>query len=373
MALDTATNVSRPRVVEVDDATDLVEFCYDQGWTDGLPVVPPTPERVAAALDATGLAPDEVLCTYEERRREVTVEHVAVNAVMAGCRPEYTAVVVALTEALANAYGVHAANATTGGAAIAFFVNGPIRLELGMNSRGNVLGPGNRPNSTIGRALRLVMINAFGSVPGAGNEALVPANGRPILDRATVGQPGKYACYHVVENEEDFPTLLPLHVERGFAAGQDVVTVFGTVGHLQISAHHESSAEEIVDTIAHYLVHSGRLNQSNVCGLVIPPESAEIFVRDGWTKADIRNAVYEGTKRSVAWVRRNGWTLSGGMLDRRGAAVLPGDDERYAAIAKSPDDVLVAVAGGPAGAFIHALFQYGASVSSREIRRPKEA
>ena len=359
---------------DVDEKTDLIEFCYDQGWTDGLPVVPPTPEKVAAAVAATGRAPDELVCVYPERRREVRVEHIAVNAVMAGCRPEYTPVVIAIVEAMASdSFGMHPCCSTTGGAAVAFVVNGPIRTALGMNCRGNVFGPGNRANSTIGRAVRLVQINALGSVPGAGNEALSEGPSRPILDRATMGQPGKYAGYHIAENEEDYPSLRPVHVERGFSAEQSVVTVFGSAGHLQISVHHESTAREISDTLSHYLVNSGRLNRQSSCMIVIPPESAEIFVRDGWTKANIRQALFDGTKRSVAWVKQNGWTLSGGMMDRRGSSVLPGDEELQAAISRSPDEVIVVVAGGPAGAFVHALFQYGAGVESREIQVPKEA
>jgi len=367
------TAVHRPATLEVDDGVDPIEFCYEQGWTDGLPVVPPTPAKVAAALAATGRAPDELVCRYVERERDVTVEHVAVNAVMAGCRAEYTPVVVAIVEAIGSDDGLHALNATTGGSALGFIVNGPVRAALGMNWRGNVFGPGNRANSTIGRAVRLVQINALGSVPGAGNEGAGGDRGRPILDRATMGQPGKYACYHIVENEDDFPSLRPLHVERGFAPEQSVVTVFGTGGHVQWSVHHEATADAIVGTLAHYMVHSGQLRRAGFCVVVIPPENAEIFVRDGWSKADIRRALHERTTRSVAWAKRNGWTLTGGLMDRRGAEVLSGDEEREVAIAGSPDDILVAVAGGPAGAFVHGLFPYAGGVVSREIRLPKEA
>jgi hypothetical protein len=359
--------------LRIDEGIDPVEFCYEQGWTDGLPVVPPTPEKVAAAVDASGRASDEVVCTYPERQRDLTVGHVAANAVMAGCRPEYVPVVVAIVEAMAtDAFGLHAANATTGGSAVGFIVNGPVRTALGMNCRGNVLGPGNRANSTIGRAVRLVQINGLGSVPGAGNEALVAPGGRPILDRATLGQPGKYAGYHIVENEEDYPTLRPLHVERGFSPEQSVVTVFATAGHVQMSIHHEPAAEDIVATVCHHLVGGDRLSRSGYCTLVIPPESADMFVRDGWTKGDIRRAVFDGSSRSVAWVKRHGGSLTGGLMDRRGASVLPGDEDVTVAAAGSPDDILVVVSGGPAGAFVHALFPYG-GMASRQIRIPKES
>ena len=227
---------------DAESLDDAIELCFERGWTDGLPVVPPTPEKVARFVEASGRKPDEVVCEYPSRNRVVSVEKVAINAVMAGCRPEYLPVVLAIVEAMGDeAFGLHAANATTGGSAVGFVVNGPVRKRLGMNFRGNVLGPGNRANSTIGRAVRLTQINAMGSVPGAGNES--PSDPRPILDRTTVGQPGKYAGYHIPENEEDYPALRPLHVERGFAPEDDVVTVFASSGHIQISVHAEPSAE----------------------------------------------------------------------------------------------------------------------------------
>lgn len=359
------------RLLDVPDDVDLVEYCYAQGWTDGLPVVAPTAAKVDAAVAATGRPAGELVCHYAERRRDITVADVAVNAVLAGCRPEYTPVVLAIVEAMTDpGFGIHAANATTGGSAVGFVVNGPIRDALGMNYRGNVLGPGNRANSTIGRAVRLTQINAFGSVPGAGNEAMVGEGGRPILDRATVGQPGKYACYHLVENETDYPTLRPLHVERGHAAGDNVVTVFATNGHLQLSIHHEPTAEAIVDTICHNLV--GRYNRAGFLVLVVPPENAEIFVRDGWSKADIRAAIHRGTTRSVAWVKEQGHSFTGGLMDRRFPPVEPGDHEATVAVCGSPDDILVVVAGGPAGAFVQALLPYGGGMAERTIRLPEE-
>jgi hypothetical protein len=355
------------RTLDVDDGIDLVEYCYEQGWTDGLPVVPPTPEKVAASVAASGRPGDEVVCTYPERQRAVTVAEIAANAVMAGCRPEYLPVVLAIVEAMAtDEFGLHAINATTGGSAVGFVVNGPVRTALGMNCRGNVLGPGNRANSTIGRAVRLTQINAFGSVPGAGNEAAVGPGGRPILDRATVGQPAKYAGYHIVENEEDYPTLRPLHVERGFAPDDSVVTAFSAGWHMQLSVHHESTADQIVATLTHYLLGTGRFTPNGFCVLVIPPENADILVRDGWTKADLRQALFDGTRRTVAWVREHGESLTGNLMDRRGGPVRPGDEDRTVSVAGSPDDFLVTVAGGPAGAFVHCIFPYG-GMASRPI------
>jgi hypothetical protein len=229
-----------------------------------------------------------------------------------------------------------------------------------MNFRGNVLGPGNRANSTIGRAVRLAQINAMGSVPGAGNEHPTDRQLRPNLDRSTKRHPGKYAGYHVPEFEEAFPSLLPLHVMHGFAPEQDVVTLFGCVGHIQISAHAERTAAATVDTICHYLVGSGRLRTRGECVILIPPENAAVFVRDGWTKADI----------GEAGVKRSGGSVSAGLMDAPGGPVSAEDETTEVAIATSGRDVHVVVAGGPAGAFIYALLPYGGGFAVREITRP---
>jgi hypothetical protein len=356
-------------VLDIADPEDAIEFCYEQGWTDGLPVVPPTPTRVGRFLAEAGRPADEVIVEYIDRSRTLTIEKVAINAVMAGCRPEYFPVVLALVDAMADpGFPLHAANASTGGMALGFVVNGPIRNDLNMNCRGNVLGPGNRANSTIGRALRLTQINAMGSVAGAGNDPDLEPTERPILDRSTMGQPGKYAGYHVPEYEEAFPALAPLHVMHGFGPEQNVVSLFSVVGHIQISAHAEGTAKEIIDTICFYLVGSGRLTRAGDCVVVIPPENAEKFVRDGFSKSDIAEAIYQGTRRTVADVKRAGGSVSGGLMDRRGGTIGPGDDSREVAIATDGSHVHVVVAGGPAGAFIYALLPYGGGFAIREIR-----
>ena len=195
-----------------DDEAALFDSFLERGWTDGLPVVPPTEDRVRAALDAGGRLPSDILGTEPVRGRVITAEKVAVNAVMAGCLPEYFPVVTATLEAMCEPqFNLHAVTVSTMGAAILTVVNGPAAREVGLGSGVSVFGPGNRANATIGRAIRLVVMNVTGAKPGE-------------LDKATMGHPGKYT-WCMAECEETSPWE-PLHVERGFREDESTVTVF---------------------------------------------------------------------------------------------------------------------------------------------------
>ena len=196
---------------QVEDPADAVEFCFRQGWSDGLPVVPPTEARVRAMLEATRLPPAQQVGFVAHRAVSITAEKVAINAVLAGCRPEYMPVVVAAVEGISDPrFSYHGPGTSTAGAGVLVIVNGPIARELDVNAGDNLFGPGWRANLTIGRAVRLVMRNVCGSRPGT-------------LDRGTLGHPGRLA-YVIAENEADSPWT-PLHVERGFRAEQSTVTV----------------------------------------------------------------------------------------------------------------------------------------------------
>jgi hypothetical protein len=334
-------------IVEADDLDAAIELCHARGWTDGLPVLPPTPERVARMIDGAGLPADQELGFYALRNRPVTVEKLAINAVMAGCLPEHFPVVLALADCLLDErLQAHVANSSTGGLSLGFIVNGPIRQTLDMNCHGNVLGPGNRANASIGRALRFVQVNVMGSVPGAGGEG---QGGRPILDRATMGNPARYTSFHIVENEEDFPSLAPLHVTRGFERADSVVTAFAMHGYVMLSNHAEQTPEAWIDTVAHYLVGAGRLADGGYGVLLVPPEAAGLFVAKGWSKADISHALFEKAARSTAWVKANGWKIGGRF--ERGGVVLPGDEEAMLNIAGSAEEIAVVICGGPAGNF----------------------
>jgi hypothetical protein len=182
-----------------------------------------------------------------------------------------------------------------------------------------------------------------------------------------MGQPAKYAGYHIVENEEAFPSLRPVHVEMGFAPEDSTVTVLMIAGYKWFCAHAEQTPEAWVDTMAHYAVGAGMLQEAGYSVLLLPPENAGLFAAAGWSKADIRQALYEKTRRSVAWVKSEGWKVQ--MQRPRLEPVQPGDDDRMVAMAgsASPDDLIVAVCGGPAGSWPYYL--HGAGAAAKAITR----
>ncbi|MET0240554.1 MAG: hypothetical protein ABW184_11730 [Sphingobium sp.] len=352
--------------LEADDYDEAVEACHRNGWTDGLPVIPPTRAKLDRFLEAVGLPGDHEVAYYALRNRPLTAGKLALNAIMAGCLPEYFPVVLALAEAIMDpGVQVHTANASTGSLSLGFIVNGPIREQLKMNCHGNVLGPGNRANSSIGRALRLIQVNVMGSVPGAGGEW---EHGRDVLDRACLGNPLRYSSFHIVENEEVYPQLTPFHVTQGFAAEDSVATAFAMGAHLMLTNHFEKTPDEWLNSVAHYLVGAGRLYEGGFGILLMAPEAAKMFVKQGWTKADISRELYRRTQRTIAWVKREGWKIGGRF--ERGGAVLPGDEDKLVSCAGSPEELHIVICGGPAGNFTAYVQHYGANfqMASRNIR-----
>lgn len=316
------------RVHEVPDG-EAIEYCFAQGWTDGLPVVPPREERVAAFLAAAGLDADAVVAREPVRSRIITAEKVAINAVMAGCRPEYLRVVVAIAEAMcAPEFNLHGSSASTGGSAPFVVVNGPVRRELGMNATHNALANGNRANATIGRATRLIIANVLGGRPG-------------YLDRSTLGHPGKFT-FCVAEDEEGSPWT-PLAQERGVPAGESAATVLACESPHQIMNEWTDDPREVLDTFA-AAMRGNMLAYSIWAGnyaLVLPPQIRDVFIRAGWRKADIREYVH-----AKARIRRREWRAAG-----KGRVVSASNADREYAALGSPDDLLVVAAGGPAGGF----------------------
>jgi len=266
----------------VEDAAGLrqaMEYYDGQGWTDGLPVVPVTESYLASFLAQAGRDPDDVLLDMPHLNRALTVRLAAINAALAGCRPEYFPVVLAAWESLvAEGYVGRAIWQSTTGTAPFLIVNGPVRERLGLNSTGNVFGSGFRANATIGRAIRLGAINAFGLRPHE-------------LDQATQGTPAKYtAC--IAENEEQSPWPA-LHTESGLDAADSAVTAMVIRSCVHIEARHTREPGQLATDLAGTIARTGALIHETIsAALVLSPEHARLFGAAGWSKADVRQAVY---------------------------------------------------------------------------------
>ncbi|MEM9487657.1 MAG: thioredoxin family protein [Myxococcota bacterium] len=271
----------RARRVTLAALEDEMEAMFARGWSDGLPVVPPTEARVLAMLDGTSRAPDEVVATVPPDLVECTVEKIAINAVMAGCKPEYLPVVIAATEAVCtDAFNMHGLLATTMPVGPVLVVNGPIRRRIGMNAGRNVFGQGNRANSTIGRAVQLIVRNVGGGRPGE-------------IDCAAHGNPGKVGfCF--AELEEDSPWQ-PLSVSRGIASDTDAVTVFAGEGPRCIIDQLSRDADSLARSLAHNLraLYHTKLVLAFDAILAIGPEHARIFRQDGWDRRTLQSRLFE--------------------------------------------------------------------------------
>jgi hypothetical protein len=308
-----------------DDQESFDDELEERGWSDGLPAVPPTPERVERMIAGADRGPDLELGAMPPRQGIVTVEAVAINAVMAGCRPEHFAVVLtAIEAALDPAFNLFAVQSTTHPCSPLIIVNGPVAAELGINSRYGAFGPGHRANATIGRAMRLALLNIGGAAPG-------------VLDRSTQGQPSKYS-FCIAENEAESPWD-PLHVELGYEPGQSAVTVVGCENPHNINDHVSTDAEGVLVTVAGSLANMGSNNAYLHGGpvLALGPEHAAIIGNEGLGKHDVRQYVYDHAR-----VPREIWERGGmaGMLDA------PAADSDHMPIISRPDDLIVIVVGG---------------------------
>jgi hypothetical protein len=311
--------------IEVTDEYEKVQSLYlERGWTDGLPIAPPTPERVEAMLAATTLEAQYVVAEVPPNWGAATVEKLAINAVMAGCLPEYLPVLIAAVAAMSDpAFNFYGIQATTHPCAPLLILNGPIRHALGLNSSSGAYGPGWRANATIGRAVRLVLLNVGGGYPGVG-------------DMSTQGAPSKYS-YCVAENEEENPWT-PLHVERDFQLEQSAVTVLAGEPPHNINDHTGSSAVDILTIIAGAMAVTGA-NNAYTGGeslLALGPEHASTIARDGWSKQDVKEWL---SQRALVPLERYTHET---LMERFGR--IP---DGPVPIAPTPDDLAVIVLGGP--------------------------
>jgi len=273
----------------MSDELDAFETLYARGVTDGLPVIPPTAARVRAAVEASGRAGDELIGLEAPRLGRATVEKIAINAVMAGCRPEYLPAVIAGVEAICDpAFALVGVSGTTDAVTPLLILNGPVRRALDVNCGTSVFGPGFRANATIGRAVRLVWANVGGAT---------------VTSMSTFAQTGRYT-YCIGEYEEESPWE-PLHVEHGFAAGDSTVAALAAEAPQVVVDARSRTAREIAATIA----RSGEAIASHTQGalgdtlLVIAPEHARTIAGDGWTKAQLREFVWERARAEADGAR----------------------------------------------------------------------
>lgn len=346
----------------------LMEYYAEQEWTDGLPVMPVTESYLAEFLAQTSRAADEVVLAMPHLNRTATVRSAAVNAAMAGCRPEYFPVVLAAWDALAlEGYAGKGIWQSTTGTAPMLLVNGPVRERLGLNGRGNVFGSGFRANASIGRAIRLTAINAFGLRPHQ-------------LDQATQATPAKYTCC-IAENEEDSPWA-SLSADLGFAAADSTVTAMLVRSVIHVEARHTTDPEQLGRDLAGTLARTGALVHETISGcLVLGPEHAALFDREGWSKADVRRFVHDAATNPRALLaavgkdavsRHTRWRVPAGHPDAvPDTASTAGRDD--VPVLNSPEALLVVVAGaGNAGvsAVVETFGPRGGAPATARIAEP---
>lgn len=321
------------RAFEAKDIEEAVELCYRQGWTDGLPVVPPTRGAIERILAYLGRDPKEVIGIIPPRNGVATVEKIAINCVMAGCQPEYVPVVMAAVEAmLEEPFNLNGVQTTTHCCAPLLIVSGPAVKTLGFNTREGAFGHGSRANATIGRAVRLVLWNLGGGFPG-----------EPC--KTTHGHPGYYS-FCIAEDQDSNPWE-PLHVERGFKPGDTVVTVTATEApHSITSGAGYSPAEDVLFVLADAIavLASANSNGGDMV-LALGPMAAKNLADAGLAKADVKREIMRQATRPVRDMKRRR-SLAATHPMHWSKVVDPDDDEARAPFVRSPENLVMLTTGG---------------------------
>ena len=328
-----AASISEPRA----DVEDLIERYLEQPWSDGLPVVPPTQKKIDAVVAALGGDRDYLETVVPPRHGRLTREVLAINVVMAGCKPEYAPVVRAAMLALCSTpFNLNGVQATTHMASPLLVVNGPIRREIGMNAGTNVFGSGNRANATIGRAIRLIMLTVGGGRPGD-------------LDKSTLGNPSKYT-YCIAENEEASPWA-PYHVEHGMRPEDSSVFVIAAEAPHSVTNHVADDAQGVLDSIVSAMstIANNNAVSSGSCAVVIGPEHSQTIAKDGWSRYDVRNYLWMNAGNRFGALTFN--DRYGKIYNRNLPRWYKREPEAWIPIVPSPDDIHLFVAGGEAGRF----------------------
>ena len=331
---------------------DVNEDFFARGWTDGLPVVPPTPDRVGAALDHAGVDGDDVVGMVPERSREISAEKAAINAVMAGCKPEHFPVVLAALSAMLDpVFGCHTVVTSTGGAALCVVISGPMVAELGFNSGRNALGPGCRANATVGRALRLVAMNILGARSDS-------------LDGSSLGHPAKYTF--LVAEEPPPEGWDPLRVELGYGPEDTSVSMFAAEGPHQVANHLNGDPEGILLTFAAAMTNPATfgVGKRHQVLLVLGHEHRQALAEAGWTRPQIREFLAQHTRVTPEHL------AAGGILLEHTAQndMTPEADGRLPTV-ESPDDIFLVTAGSAGAGWSAYIPTWAPTVHSRSTSR----
>ncbi len=347
-------SAENPPVIESHDSFDRVnDYFYERGWTDGLPIVPPTETRInAMLLGMPGHDADELISIVPPKMGRATMRQIAVNTVMAGCRPAYLPVVVAALQAVSDPqYGLAHRQTTTHAGAPLIIVNGPVVERLKINCGRGLFGPGWRANATIGRALRLVLVNIGGAGPG--------------VDASQTGHPGKYT-YCIAEYEAASPWE-PLHVERGYARGQSVVTLVNAEAPHSMTENIQTDPDGIIGTFASSMATLGvnNLYSQGTPVLVLGIEHAQHIAAARWSKQDLQSALFERARQPWGLAKNRGKSKG----PRFPEFVDRNDDNSMVPIIGAPEDLIVIVAGGAGG---KSMFLPTAGGQSLAVSKPVE-
>ena len=340
------------------ETVDLIELMYRTGWSDGLPLVPPTEDKVRRCVESVGRPADEVVAAIPPMGGKATVERVAANAVMAGCLPEYMPVVLAAIEAsMDDRLNLRGVQCSTGIHSPLVIVNGPIAAELDINGGYNCFGQGWRANATIGRAVKLTLVNLGGSIPGE-------------ADKATFGHPGKFS-FCIAESETANPWE-PLHVEHGYGAEDSTVAVYACEAPHNIM-YHAGEPRDFLLVLADTMSTLGNV-QMYVMGetlVVLGPEHARMLHQDGWRKRDIRQFLFEHARQPVARLKHGGPPQGDGRRELLWPKFVdPQDDAQMVPVVRRPEDIHLIVAGGAGGPHSACLPGWGSRMAMRKIASP---
>ena len=335
----TTTDTNSGGHLEFQDWGAAQDYFFDHGLTDGLPIVPPTSDRVQAMLDFAGVSADHDLGTEVIRQKRFTAGKAAVNAVMAGCLPEHFPVVLASLSAITDrSFNLHASSTSTNGVTVLTVVSGPYADKIGMNAGVEMMGNGGRPNAAIGRAVNLFKANYYGSVP-------------VVMDNSTFGHPGKITfCFPENLAVSPWPSLTS---ELGYGDDATTVTAYATLAPLQVTLHGDRNPADFLTTVAHAMLAFGPGMPEVIC--VISPEAMLHIAEAGWSRRQVAEFLHEKAQLPAAeWIR---WHRMASELDH----------DRMVPVVADADRITVLPGGGMAGGFVSLISTWG---SSRSVTRP---